>query len=241
MNAPKSSVIAGRELPVADPAANLHPTALRILEAAKYLLTTRGFHALTLESIAAEAGVNKAATRYYFGSKAGLVAAIVDEIVLHECAAVASDLPEGLPFDQRVERFIASIGRMAADEDSFSGFFDILPHAVRDRHLRSRLVYLYELWYEWNLEWLDIDGGEHPGMEEQLRGIGQLCAAICDGIAVQSMIHGRQYDAKPALDAMRTALLASRDALLGVGAVQTPTAGLPAGDLPEATPPAAAD
>ena len=91
----KRDVLNGRKLPVHDPRATLHPTALKILEAAKRLLVSKGFEAITLEAIAAEAGVNKASTRYYFGNKAGLMGAIVDEIVLDGCAAVASDSPIG--------------------------------------------------------------------------------------------------------------------------------------------------
>ena len=205
MSAPRDSnrdVINGRKLPVHDPAATLHPTALKILQAAKRLLVTHGFEAITLEAIAAEAGVNKAATRYYFGNKAGLMCAIVDEIVLDGCAALASDVSGRLSEVERLDSFIANTHRMAADVELCSSYFDILPHALRDRHLRQRLVYLYDLWYDWNVEWLGLDGSD-PRLDAELRALGQFTAAIADGIAIQAEIHGKGYDPAPALAFLR--------------------------------------
>ena len=57
-----------------------------MITAARNILARDGYAALTLEAVAAEAGVNKASTRYYFGNKEGLVNATMAEIVLDECA-----------------------------------------------------------------------------------------------------------------------------------------------------------
>ncbi len=48
-----------------------------ILDAAESLFVEHGFAATSLRSIAAEAGVNLAATHYHFGSKEGLFQAVV--------------------------------------------------------------------------------------------------------------------------------------------------------------------
>jgi AcrR family transcriptional regulator len=183
----------------------LSPTAARIVEAAKRIVAERGFSALTLEAIAAEADVNKAATRYHFGSKAGLVEAIVDEIVIDECASMARDLPPDATLDERLDSFLSSVRRMAIDTSTFGGFYDILPHALRDPDLRARLVSLYEVWYAWNLEWLV---GEVAARErrDELAGFGRLTAAAIDGIAVQASIHGASYDPEPTLQAFRRCL-----------------------------------
>jgi AcrR family transcriptional regulator len=198
-------------LPVIDPARALHPTALRILEAAKRLLVKRGFEAVTLEAIAAKAGVNKAATRYYFGSKSGLISAMVDEIVLDECAAIASDVGDGLSDDERLDTFVDNIRRMTHHVDGYSGFFDILPHAVRDRHLRSRMEYLYDVWYEWNIEWLGLKGHWGPEVDAELRSLGMFAAAVADGMAVQAMIHRADYDPEPILRTLRAFLVYVRE------------------------------
>jgi AcrR family transcriptional regulator len=202
-----------RDLPIADPTVDLHPTALRILEAAKRILERDGWNGLTLEAIAAEAQVNKASTRYYFGGKAGLLTAVVDEIVLHECASVASRVPPGTPFEERLDQFVANLDRIATNTNSFGGFFDILPHVSRDDELRRRMIYLYDRWFEWNLEWLGLDGRLEPEVERELRGLGQLAAAICDGLAVQAIIYGREHDPAAAVEQARTALAAVCDAV----------------------------
>jgi AcrR family transcriptional regulator len=194
--------------PVRRPSEALPPTALKILEAAKRLLATRGYGSLTLEKIAAKAGVNKASTRYYFGNKAGLLEAIVDEIVLDECAAMTRDISPDAPLEERVGSFINGVRAVATDTSSFGGFFDILPQALRDRKLHTRLVRLYEVWYQWNLEWLALDRVEDDRRREELAAIGQLAAAIMDGIAVQASIHGRDYDPEPTLRTLRHCLLA---------------------------------
>jgi AcrR family transcriptional regulator len=210
----RPTIINGREVAIADPAATLHPTALRILRAAKHLLVTKGLAALSLEAIAAEAGVNKAATRYYFGSKSGLIQAVVDEIVLDGCAAVASDVAPHMTDAERVRSFVDNIHRMATDGESYAGYFDILPHAVRDKQLRTRLVYLYELWYDWNVEWLGLTGLLPPALEADLRGLGQFTAAVADGMAVQAEIHGKDYDPDPTLRLLRLFLADIRGRLI---------------------------
>ncbi len=212
-----------RDLPVADPTTEMHPTALRILEAAKHLLVERGWNALTLEAIAAEAEVNKASTRYYFGDKAGLLTAVVDEIVLHECASVASTVAPGTPFEERLDQFMANLARVATNIDTFGGFFDILPHASRDDELRRRMVYLYDRWFEWNLEWLDLDGRLHPDVERQLRGLARLAAAICDGLAVQALIYGKDHDPEAALEQARIAIAAVCDSVRAQVSSGTPS------------------
>jgi AcrR family transcriptional regulator len=193
--------------PVRSPSESLPPTALKILEAAKKLLVTEGYEAVTLEKIAAEAGVNKAATRYYFGSKAGLVEAIVDEIVLDECAHMARDIAPDASLEERVDSFLQGVRVMATDPSSFGGFYDILPHALRDRRLRARLTRLYEVWYDWNLEWLVPDGVKDAFRESA--ALGRLAAAVIDGIAIQASIHGDDYDPEPTLHTLRHCLLAA--------------------------------
>ncbi|MBT5685956.1 MAG: TetR/AcrR family transcriptional regulator, partial [Gammaproteobacteria bacterium] len=57
-----------------DKAPNAEPTntQTKILDAAEYLFVEQGYAATSLRAIASAAGVNLAATHYYFGSKKGL-------------------------------------------------------------------------------------------------------------------------------------------------------------------------
>jgi AcrR family transcriptional regulator len=195
------------QAPLEAGAAQLSRTALSIVEAAKKILSEQGFSGLTLEAIAAEARVNKSATRYYFGGKAGLIETVLDEIVLQECAQMARDLPADASVEQRVDSFVEHIRGIGLDTSSFGGFFDILPHALRDPALRQRLERLYEVWYEWNFDWLLPDDAIEN--RQRYEALGRVTAAVIDGIAILASIHGEGYDPEPMLSTLRALLLAA--------------------------------
>ena len=138
-------------VPFEDPLSTLPETAQKILEAASRLLAERGYAAITLENVAAEAGVNKASIRYNFGNKAGLVAAVVDALIHDECLRLAADL-RTVSEQDRLHAAMVGIEGMIVGADSFRGFFDILPHAFRDDDLRERMFELYRWWYHQNLD-----------------------------------------------------------------------------------------
>ncbi len=170
--------------PFEDPLETLPATAQKILRAATALLAERGYEAVTLENVAAEAGVNKASIRYNFGNKAGLIIAVADALIHDECLRLAADT-EAVPEEERLHAAMLAIRRMIVDADSFRGFFDILPHAFRDPELRERLFSLYTWWYRQNLKALGlaVPGAEH---DEMLMGLAELIAAIPDGLSVQA-------------------------------------------------------
>jgi AcrR family transcriptional regulator len=172
------------QFPFEDPLATLPATAQRILKAASSLLAERGYEAVTLENVAAEAGVNKASIRYNFGNKAGLLIAVVDALIHDECLRLAADV-ETVPEEERLHAAMVGMRRMIMDADSFRGFFDILPHAFRDPELRTRLFSLYEWWYHQNLTWLGL-GTPNAESSEMLMGLAELIAAIPDGLSVQA-------------------------------------------------------
>jgi AcrR family transcriptional regulator len=184
----------------------LSPTARRILDAAKLIVVEQGLGGLTLDAIARAAGVNKAATHYHFGSKAGLIEALVDEIVLDECAAMAHNVAPGAGIEERIDSLVDGVRRMAVDPSSIGGWWDLLPYAVRTPDLRARLAELYEIWFQWNVEWAGLADGDGEARTMERRGMGMLLAAIVDGIAAQAAIAGPAYDPEPALQAFRRCL-----------------------------------
>jgi AcrR family transcriptional regulator len=94
------------ELPFSDPTPDLSPTAARILEAAKRVLAREGFRGLTFEAIAKEAGENPALIRYHFGSKAGLLAALVDSVLYQEAKDLIEQLTPVPAGDERREALL---------------------------------------------------------------------------------------------------------------------------------------
>lgn len=181
------------QFPLEDPSSSLPETAQRILAAATRLLADRGYEAVTLENVAAEAGVNKASIRYNFGNKAGLVMAIADHLIHDECLRLAADT-QNVPEEERLHVAMLGIRRMIVEADSFRGFFDILPHAFRDPELRERMFSLYVWWYQQNLTWLGLGGSESVMDSDLLMGLAELIAAIPDGLSVQAGLNPDGFD-----------------------------------------------
>ena len=179
--------------PADDPLTSLPQTAQRILKAAIALLAERGYEAVTLENVAAEAGVNKASIRYNFGNKAGLIGAVADALIHDECLRLAADV-RSVPEDQRRHVAMEGLRRMILDADSFRGFFDILPHAFREPELRERVWGLYLWWYKQNLPWLGLGDGFDAESSEMLMGLAELIAAIPDGLSVQMGLNPDGFD-----------------------------------------------
>lgn len=193
------------QFPFDDPLSSLPQTARKILDAATRLLAERGYEAVTLENVAAAAGVNKASIRYNFGNKAGLISAVADALIHDECLRLEATVNEA-PEVERLHAAMVGIRGMIVGADSFRGFFDILPHAFREPELRTRMFALYKWWYEENLKWLGLEG--QPGAERNdlLAGVAELIAAIPDGLSVQVGLDPEGFDLHRPLAALELLL-----------------------------------
>ena len=180
--------------PSEDPTAELAPPARRLVAAARALLARGGFEALTVEAVAAEAGAYRDSVRYYFGSKAAFVAAVVDSLA-HDQSVAAVDKTRGLPAGAaRVGALVAGDRQLLDDRDGFRDFFALLPHVVKDEELRARVAALYD-WYR-DLYAAGMDGARDPAREQRLRDLASLMVAMTDGLAVQELLDpdGKRLD-----------------------------------------------
>jgi AcrR family transcriptional regulator len=193
---PRKRAAAGRGhvgVPFSDPVSSLPKTAQKILAAARNLLTERGYEAMTLENVAAEAGVNKASIRYNFGNKAGLVTAVLDSYIHDECVRLVASTRD-VPQDEVVDAAVAGMRNMVVEADNFTGYFDILPYAFREPELRERMLGLYKWWYLQNLDWLGFGGVRGAEQNETLVGLGELVCAVIDGLCIQSGLQPDGFD-----------------------------------------------
>jgi len=180
-------------IPVENPLPSLGVTAQKILSAARKLLVEKGYDAVTLEKVAAEAGVNKASIRYNFGNKAGLVASVVDSVI-HEEFIHGAETLAAVPTGDRVRALVDGKRHLLAATDRLQGLFDILPHALRDEFLRRRIWSSYPWWAEQNLRLLGLEHPETGECPEELAGLGSLITAVVDGLAVQSLLEPDDFD-----------------------------------------------
>lgn len=170
----------------ADPMAKLSPTAKRLVAAARALLARGGFEALTVEGVAAEAGAYRDSVRYYFGSKAAFIAAVVDSLA-HDQSVGAVEKTRALPAgEERIRALVDGDRQLLEDRAAFRDFFAIFPHVVQDDELRARVAALYE-WYR-DLYAGGMGGGGDATRDRRLRDLASLMVAMTDGLAVQKLL-----------------------------------------------------
>lgn len=110
-------------------------TKTRILDAAENLFAANGFGAVSLRAVIKEAGVNTASVHYHFGSKEGLIEAVLERRAgpvnkerLARLDAIEASHPTGpLPLRDVVEAFLPPV-------------IDIRRRAPEEHHLLSQLL-----------------------------------------------------------------------------------------------------
>jgi AcrR family transcriptional regulator len=167
------------------------PTAVRILEAAKKILSERGYAKLTLQAVEEESGEYRALVAYYFGSKQGLVDAIIDSLMDAEDEALREHL-EGIEEpEERVRTLIDEQRQISADWSGFRAFYELLPHIMRDDRLREDLAADYAKSRE--LDRQTLAAGARGG-DQDLNKLAALSVAIVEGLAVQYAADQEHFD-----------------------------------------------
>jgi len=170
-----------------NPLSGLPETARSLVLSAKAIVAERGFAALTLNRLAAESGENKAMVAYYFGNKAGLVAAVLDSVI-HDEYLSSKDRMKDVGVEGRALWIAAEMRRLDAASAEFRVFFELLPHVLRSDVLRRRIALLYRWYWDVKLEWLGFEGGVDALDDPDVLGLAQLLSAVIDGLAIQAAI-----------------------------------------------------
>lgn len=180
-----------RGLSVSDPLAALPPAARHILVNAQRLVVERGFHALTIESVALESGETPHTVLRHFGSKAGLVESVMDAAAHDAYVRLCSSVGDLAPGRDRAAAYIEGLSSLAKDTEAAVLIFRIAPHALVDPALRTRAAALYS-WYR---ELTVREAGLSPCAtsadlpeEERLRlqRLGAVIVAAVDGLSLQA-------------------------------------------------------
>jgi AcrR family transcriptional regulator len=86
----------------------------RILAAARRVITSRGLPALSVQTVATEAGVTKSAIAYHFGSKDGMVLELIGELA-----------------DQESEEARRVVGQIQDPAERFSAYMGLYLHLIQ--------------------------------------------------------------------------------------------------------------
>lgn len=181
---PASEASAPRSaLPFPSSQESLSPTARQLLEAARRVVERSGYKGLTYTSIGKEAGLSPNLVSYHFGSKAGLLVALLDWFIYDTLWEVGQQLGRMRDDEDHVPVFMQINVRMLANLDSYRLWYDLLPHVLDDAGSRSRLADLYRSYTASNVRAI-LSG---HGVEEtpEVRVIAALTMAMTDGLAIQ--------------------------------------------------------
>ncbi len=169
------------------------PTAVRILDAAKRILSERGYSKLTLQAIEEESGEYRALVAYYFGSKQGLVDAIIESLMDAEDEALREHLESIEEPEERVRTLLDEQRQISADWRGFRAFYELLPHIMRDDRLRGVLAADYSRSRELDRQTLAAGRPGGAGGED-LDKLAALSVAIVEGLAVQYAADQEHFD-----------------------------------------------
>jgi AcrR family transcriptional regulator len=139
-----------------------------------------------LRAIAKESGENSAMVQYYFGNKEGLVKAMIDSVFRDDQQDAAAAMST-VTSDDRLPRFVDGL-RTISSSRSFRVFFDVLPYALRNEGLRSRMARAYDWYRRIKMDWLQSGDHTSPSGQQALLGLAELMTAVVDGLAIQEAI-----------------------------------------------------
>lgn len=163
-----------------------------LVEAARRVLLKKGYVGLTLDAIEAEARLNRSLVAYYFGSKEGLVEAVVDSLFPASEASLAETLEHVPSGEERVRALVDLQRRVSADDDVNRVFYELLPHILRDKKLRGRFARAYRASRKLDAGCIE-SAAQRPDRARAER-LATLTVAVLEGLAMQREIDPKGLD-----------------------------------------------
>jgi AcrR family transcriptional regulator len=192
----------------------------QILRAAFTVAVRERLDGLTVRRVAAEAGLSSGLVFFHFGSREGLLVALLDWLLTSAVSEPAS-IPEPVATTAGDSRLLhtlrVEIERLASERERFELFFDYWVMGTRHPEVRERIraaLALYRAHFHALAdEILRDDPGRYPGVTAD--GLAAAAVAVVEGGAIQAVIDPEQFDVA-AFRAMietlvRRALAAGRD------------------------------
>ena len=184
---PKMAKVTDRSAPglsIEDPVATLPASARGILAAARAVLRERGLEGLTIEAVANEANVSRTLIPYHFGSRAGLVAILIDSLFHDLAVGIWQVRSESGSRD--LGGFLELVREEGRDVRGQRDFFELMVLALRDPVLSKRVADLFAEYRELDLDMAGVAAGS--GSAWRRPAVGAVLQAIADGLALQAAL-----------------------------------------------------
>ncbi len=172
--------------------AGLSPTATRILDAAKTIVAERGFAKLTMAEVEKESGANRALVAYYFGSKAGLVSALVDSLFQDSSSEPVEETQEDSEQSLRTVVFLEWQRRVSTNDRVNRMLYELLPQALKDQQVRARFADEYRLYRAIGAD--RLSSAPVKLTEEQADALAAVSIAVLEGLAIQRALDPDGFD-----------------------------------------------
>lgn len=160
-------------------------TAADLLAAAERLFTSGGFHATSLDAVAADAGYTKGAVYSNFESKEDLFFAVYERRAERARAEMAEFLAS---HGDEAPKALAKRTLRRSEAGWVAVFFEFWAHVVRNPELRARFAAIHrrarEAQVEWAREWIQRNDIGGIGAEEWTSAM----FAMVSGLALEQLI-----------------------------------------------------
>ena len=161
----------------------LAPTAGRILDAARTIVAEHGYAGLTMAEVERVSGANRALVSYYFGSKVGLLAALVDSLFQDPDGDPVEKIRDSLEGSDRTRRFLQWQEKVSANDRVNRVLHEMLPVAMRDPMVRKQFADAYRLYRTIDAECLSSAPAKLTG--RQADSLAAVAIAVVEGLAIQ--------------------------------------------------------
>lgn len=183
----------------------------QLLAAARKLLEEKGYAHITARDLVAASGTNLASIGYHFGSKAELLATAIGQ-VLEEwttaLARIAMADPTASPVERAGAAWAAMLAQLPAQRPLLLSFMEALAQAERDPKLREQFAAHYRRCRAQVAELVAQSLGM-AAPDPQCEAVAGFVIAVCDGLAVQSLLDPDRLPAPAVFRAGLATLLTS--------------------------------
>ncbi|HEX2908014.1 MAG TPA: TetR/AcrR family transcriptional regulator [Phototrophicaceae bacterium] len=171
----------------------------QILRAAEVCFGRKGYHAASVDEIAAEAGLSKGAVYIYFHSKEDLFLALLADWKAQMTQVLIESLEVEAPAGQRLELYSESYFQLLLEESAVTDYMraatEFFAEAAHNQAVRERLAGLYQEWQAALAQLIGagISQGEIPAtVDPQMTAT--LLVALLDGLFSQAFLSAAPFD-----------------------------------------------
>ena len=143
-------------------------------------------------AIAQQSGVNRALVSYYFGAKAGLVAALVETLFQNPDVGFVEEIRATLEGAECTTALVDRQRRVSGNERVNRMLYELLPLALRDPEVRARFADEYRLYRRVDADCLAATPGELD--DEQLEALATVSIAVVEGLGIQRALDPDGFD-----------------------------------------------